>query len=308
MALSRQYFFDKAEPSLKNEFPDIYKRIAAGLVGNGSECFGYDDAFSRDHDWGVDFFLWVPESDRPSIPLLRDWKTKLFDDHPPAYIRTRSEYGAGIGVMTVGDFYKSLIGYPNGPDDIQAWRRVPEDNLAMAVNGSVFIDNSGSFTAIREKLLRCYPEDLRRKKLAAKCMAIAQTGQYNFSRCYIRKDWVTVRTVLSRFNDSVIAAVFLLNKVYRPYYKWAYRKMTELPILGGKIGILLEHIAVTCGMDDAAYESIQKDISEVCALITEELSLQSLASSGDWFLTTQGEEIQSTIRDSFLRALPAQYE
>ncbi len=306
--LSRQYFFDTAEPLLKSDFPSLYQRIAAGLVGNGSECFGYDDEISRDHDWGVDFFLWVPESDRSAVSALFKWKNSLFENHPPEYMRTRSEYGARIGVMTVGEFYTSLIGYPNGPDNIADWRRIPEENLAMAVNGAVFIDNAGDFTATRNKLLLYLPEDLRKKKLAAKCMAIAQTGQYNFSRCYKRKDYVTIKTVLARFTDSVIAAVFLLNKVYRPYYKWAFIKMTELPILGKQVGTEISRIAMTHGIDDTSYSIIENGINSICALIVDELSAQHLATSDDWFLTTQGEEIQNSIHDSFLRSLPAQYE
>ena len=164
LELARNYFRQTAEPRLKNDFPELYTRLAAGLVGNGSECFGYDDEISRDHDWGIDFFLWVPERDRESIPALRAWKEKLFIKYPPEYSRERSAYGATIGVMTVGDFYKSLIGYAEGPDDIQQWRRVPEENLAMAVNGSVFLDNDGCFTAARTKLLKHYPDDIRKKK------------------------------------------------------------------------------------------------------------------------------------------------
>ena len=306
--LSRRYFFDIAEPELQQAFPDLFTRLAAGLVGNGSECFGYDDEISRDHDWGVDFFLWVTESDRQYIPDLRQWKDDLFEKSPPAYLRTRSEYGARIGVMTVGDFYKSLIGNADGPDEIQDWRRIPEENLAMAVNGEIFIDHAGLFTATREKLLRYYPEDLRKKKLAAKCMAIAQTGQYNLSRCYERQDWVTYRNVLVRFSDNVISAVFLLNRFYRPYYKWAYRKMTELSILGKVVGAKLKNIAMSCGLNKASYDALQKEVSDICALLADELRHQKLALSGDWFLTTQGEEIQSSIQDNFLRSLPAQYE
>lgn len=308
MELSRRYFFDCAEPKLRSDFPALFHSIAAGLVGNGSECFGYDDELSRDHDWGVDFFIWLPEKDKNEVATLQQWKSTLFDMYPPEQARTRSVYGARIGVMTVSEFYHSLIGYPEGPGDIQSWRRIPEENLAMATNGNVFLDNAGEFTAIRTTLLRFYPEDLRLKKLAAKCMAIAQTGQYNLSRCFVRRDWVSYKTVTARFTDNVIAAVFLLNRVFKPYYKWAWRRMTELPILGSQIGALLSSISETCGAWDDIFEKNKTDIDKICSLIIKELQRQNLASSNDWFLTTQGEEIQSRIQDNFLRSLPAQYE
>jgi hypothetical protein len=308
MELSRRYFFDVAGPLLQGAYPDLYEHIAAGLVGNGSECFGYDDDISRDHDWGVDFFLWVRENDRSQIPALVEWKKTLFSSNPPEFLRTRSEYGAYVGVMTAGDFYRGLIGYPDGPRENLDWLRIPEENLAMSVNGEVFIDYGAEFSVTRARLLDYYPEDIRRKKLAAKCMALAQTGQYNLSRCHRRKDWVTYRTVLSRFSDSVIAAVFLLNRVYRPYYKWAFRRMLELPVLGRQFGEMLKRIAEEKDTIDLSHDSIQDQINKICDLLIRELHRQQLAASDDWFLTAQGEEIQNSIQDSFLRSLPAQYE
>ena len=305
LELSRNYYFDIAEPRLKEAFPDLFHRLAVGLAGNGSECFGYDDALSQDHDWGADFFIWVPESDGALVAQLAEWKRHLFEDHPPEHVRTRSEYGAHVGVMTVGDFYKSLIGYPEGPDDIPGWRRIPEENLAMATNGAIFVDNHGAFTKIRAKLLQFYPEDLRRKKLAARCMAIAQTGQYNYRRCFLREDWVTLQTVLARFADNVIAAVFLLNKVYRPFYKWAYRKLTELPVLGDTIASLLKELSLSSGTGQIVFETNTRIIDAICRLLITELQRQQLAFSDDEFMTTQGEEIQRSIQDSFLRSLPA---
>ena len=308
MELSRRYFHETAEPRLRAEFPQLYERLAAGLVGNGSECFGYDDALSRDHDWGVDFFLWLEERDRVAIPALQQWKAALFDKVPPPYRRERSEYGAEIGVMTAGDFYRSLIGAPDGPGELLSWLKIPEENLAMATNGSVFLDNAGTFTATREKLLRHYPEDIRRKKLAAKCMAIAQTGQYNLGRCFRRRDWVTYHTVVTRFTDSVIAAVFLLSRVFRPYYKWAFRRMTELEPLGTQLAPLLTTIAEACGTADSVYAQHQRDVEEICALLVRELNRQGLCRSDDSFLATQGEELQRSVQNDFLRSLPAQYE
>jgi hypothetical protein len=308
MELTRRYYIDIAEPQLKKEFPELYAVLAAGLVGNGSECFGYDDEISRDHDWGIDFFIWLPEERRSDVPVLQKWKDTLFMQHPPAYIRERSNYGATLGVMTAGDFYKSLIGYPEGPSTIMDWRRVPEENLAMATNGNVFVDNSGVFTDVRNRLLQFYPEDLRLKKLAARCMAIAQTGQYNVRRCFRRKDFVALRGVLTRFSENVISAVFLINKVYKPYYKWAFRKMTTLPELGAELSPHLTQIALSGIEDQASFTAVTESIDFICRRLRDVMKLKGLASSDDWFLTTQAEELQQKIQDSFLRSLPTQYE
>ncbi|MDR2108798.1 MAG: hypothetical protein LBP28_05005, partial [Coriobacteriales bacterium] len=63
LELSRHYYREVAEPQLKQDFATLYPRLAAGLVGNGSECFGFDDQQSKDHDWGIDFYLWTTEAD-----------------------------------------------------------------------------------------------------------------------------------------------------------------------------------------------------------------------------------------------------
>ena len=308
LELSRNYFIKTAEPNLKNEFPDLYPRLAAGLVGNGSDCFGYDDEFSRDHDWGIDFHIWTTDEDKDAMPALRSWKNELLETNPPAYPRSRSEYGAFIGITTCREFYSSLIGAPDGPRTINEWIRVPEENLAMSVNGEVFFDGAGNFSHTRAYLLKYYPEDIRLKKIAAKCMALAQTGQYNHERVAKRSDPVTLRTVLSRFTDSAIALVFLLNKVYKPYYKWAFRALKDLPVLGSEAAHILFMIAEAGSFDGDSFSKRQQLISELCNLLITELTNQGLSGSDDWFLAPHGEQVMQRIQDGFLRTLPAQYE
>jgi len=307
LELSRAFFEQTALPVLQRDFPEASARVAVGLVGNGSECFGYDDELSRDHDWGVDFFLWIREKDRSAlIAPLSTWKQEILRSVPPELSRRRSSYGGDVGVMTVGDFYNSLIGVPRCPESLAEWRQAPEENFAIAVNGDVFYDPCGEFTAVRKALQGYFPEDLRLKRTAAACMALAQTGQYNFLRMAKREDWVTVLHTRTMFSDEAIALVFLLNRVYRPYYKWAWRRMMELPILGRDVGEELRGLALSSGFEEEALLDQRARMEHVCGLLRAELSRQGLSDSDDWFLAGHGEQVQRRIEDSFLRSLPPQ--
>lgn len=308
LELSRTYWENIAFPELKVAFPTLYPRIAAGLCGNGSECFGYDDTLSTDHDWGVDFFLWVSDADKDLIPALKQWKKDLFKRYPPKNPRARSVHGATVDVMTISEFYYSLIGVPGVPDEILKWRWAPEENYALAVNGEVFWDGSGEFSNIRHGLLKYYPEDLRRKKIAARCMAIAQTGQYNFVRIAKRGDWIAVRFVLAKFAMEAAGLVYHLNRVYRPYYKWTWRRLQELPVLGKETAGMLLAMAEENGLDENSQCVQQERIDTLCGLLANELRNQGLSNCEDWYFNGHGEAVQRTIRNEKLRRLPVQYE
>ena len=45
-------------------------RYAAGRLGSGSDVLGFDDAMSRDHDWGCRLTLLVDEGDRAAVPQV----------------------------------------------------------------------------------------------------------------------------------------------------------------------------------------------------------------------------------------------
>ena len=51
LELAERFYLEHGAPMIKEKFPHLEGIIAAGLVGSGSECFGYDDGISRDHDF-----------------------------------------------------------------------------------------------------------------------------------------------------------------------------------------------------------------------------------------------------------------
>lgn len=308
LALSRVFFLETALPDLREKFPDIAEKAAAGLAGNGSECFGYDDEWSRDHDWGIDFFLWLPESCQWFIPALREWKAEICERIPAEYRKRHSDYGADVGVMTAADFFRSLIGCPGRPKDLQEWLRAPEEQIAMCVNGEVFHEGDGAFSRMQKELRQYYPADIRLKRIAAACMVAAQAGQYNALRMAKRADWVTVQESLSRYVRTVIRLVFLLNKSFRPYYKWAYRGMCELPVLGQEMGALLRELTLVSGFGAEEMAKREALIEEIAGKIIGELRRQGLSDETDGFLLVHGEAVRKRIQSDVLRNLPANYD
>ncbi|MBP5154838.1 MAG: hypothetical protein ILP12_07565 [Lachnospiraceae bacterium] len=60
MELARAYYEAFGREMLHRDFPEIESTVAVGLCGSGSECFGFDDDISRDHDFEPGFCLFLP--------------------------------------------------------------------------------------------------------------------------------------------------------------------------------------------------------------------------------------------------------
>lgn len=71
MELARDYFMQYRRPMLEERFEAYMSRITIGLCGEGSECFGFDDEISRDHDFGPAFCLWTTWRAAMGISLQR---------------------------------------------------------------------------------------------------------------------------------------------------------------------------------------------------------------------------------------------
>ncbi len=234
LELAREYYESFGRDMIHTRFPELEGILAVGLTGSGSECFGFDDDISRDHDFEPGFCIFIPDEDQ--IDERTEFRLQRAYAHlPKEFLGFRRSYlspvgGNRHGVLRMRDFFISKCGSANGELSLRQWLLTPEYALAEAVNGEIFRDDSGIFTGIRNRLAR-YPEEIRLKKLAGRLLTMAQAGQYNYSRCVFREETGAAQLAAHEFVDAAMHVVFLLNGVYMPYYKWSFRAMKELPLL-----------------------------------------------------------------------------
>ncbi len=297
MELSRLYYEKICKPVIEKEAEELTERIAVGLVGEGSECYRYDDEISRDHDFGPSCCFWLTKEDyRTYGEKLRE----ILDSLPKSFMSfpalKTSEWGDGRrGVLNTERFYQKFTGKEKGPETLDEWRMIPETNLSIVTNGSVFSDPLGEFTKIRNRLLEYYPEDIRLDKIAARCMKIAQSGQYNLGRCLKRGEFVAARIAEAEFISESIHMIYLLNKKYMPFYKWMHKDMQFLPILGKEVHNILDKLI------SVQNSKKPETTEEICSLIINEMKRQGISENKSDFLLDHGPDIQKKISDESLR-------
>lgn len=229
--ISRSYFHEYGKPMLEEQFTDILPYLCVGLVGSGSECYGFDDEISRDHDFEPGFCIFIPDEnvlDRRTEFLLERAYAKL----PKEFMGLKRSPvspvgGRRNGVIRISDFYNDKVGTPDGNLDIYSWLKISDSFLFEATNGQVFFDNYGQFSEIRSKIQNM-PQDIRLKKIAGNLLLMAQSGLYNYSRCLSHGETGAAQLAVNEFVQAGMRVVFLLNKKYMPYYKWSFRAMRQL--------------------------------------------------------------------------------
>ena len=111
LKLARE-FYQVCQPILRAELAGIIDTAAVGLVGEGSECFGCDDAHSQDHDFGPAFCLWLPrEVLLAEQPRIEAAFAKLPHEFQGFASRLAPQSRQGrVGPLPIEDFYAFLRG------------------------------------------------------------------------------------------------------------------------------------------------------------------------------------------------------
>lgn len=302
LELSRAFYEEYGKAMLEEQFPQLLPMLAVGLFGSGSECFGYDDEISRDHDFEPAFCLFLPNEDvvdrRTAFQLERAY-AKL----PREFMGLRRSNiapvgGARHGVLRTSEFFSQKIGSVDGVLSLGEWLRVPEYALAECTNGALFFDNYGEVSAIRQRLA-AYPHDVRCKKLAGQLLLMAQAGQYNYPRCLAHGETAAAQLAVNEFVNAALAVIFLLNNRYLPFYKWRFRALQELPVLGDSARVL-EYLLCTPNDEDTAQEK-QQLIEELASQIIAVLQEQQLSEAICGDLEMHAYSVNDRVVDGALR-------
>ena len=302
MELARAFWDAHEDELFAGDLAPYAERAAAGLVGEGSECWGYDDETSRDHDWGPGCCIWLTRDDYEAVgaELARRYAeaaSRPFMGFQPRVPASASAAGR-VGVFRIEAFYVRFL-HEGMPRTLEEWRHADEVQLAAATNGEVFRDGAGRFTEIRERLLAYYPNDLRLHRIANGCLIAAQAGQYNFPRQAARGEDLAALAALARFSDAAQQVVFALERRYRPFYKWSARRMLELGDLGRSVHGHLDAALAMFRSGNAA--AATQAVEHACERITAELLEQGLSTCRDAWLAAQAEQVNAHVEDDALR-------
>lgn len=246
LELCRRYYEEYGRPMIAEKFRAYEAFIAVGLVGKGSDCFGFDDTLSQDHDYGPRFVMWVTKKVYGEIG---EELQEAYDELPKSFMgidRIETFHGKDrCGVMIIEDFYKNLLGSnlvgmldhnsgggasgKESMETIKSWLAVHDYALAAAVNGEVFRDDEGIFTKYRNMLMEYYPKAVWYRKIAQTCALFSQNGQYNLPRMRMRGQVVAAELAKAECAKQAMKLYYLLNRKYAPHDKWLFKGMPENP-------------------------------------------------------------------------------
>ena len=289
---SKAFFDNYGKRMIHTGFSDYEDRIAVGLVGEGSDCFGFDDEISTDHDYEPGFCMWLLQADYEEIgeELQKEYE-KLIKNH-------WDEDGVNLflsnrrGVFPMNDFYNRILGTDLDFEKMAQsetvkevdipFSSIAEYQLATAINGEIFVDNLGCFTTVRKQIEEYYPKQIWRQKLAQCLHDFSQYGQSNYARMMARKDYVTAQICIVKAIEAAMDLTYLLSRTYAPYYKWKRKGLEKLATeqdknsWTAKILALLDEF-VRLPNQEAAWENVAYNAADVnkqdaCVVLLERLA------------------------------------
>ena len=326
LELCRRYYEEYGKPMIAEKFHAYESSIAVGLVGKGSDCFGFDDLQSRDHDFGPRFVMWVTKKVYDQIGVELEEAYEALPDSFMGVDRVETFHGRDrAGVMIIEDFYKNTLGFDligtllqadenldkENLDTIKCWLSVHDYALAAAVNGEVFRDDEGIFTRYRDRLLAYYPKAVWYRKIAQTCALFSQNGQYNLPRMRKRGQLVAAEIAKAECVKQAMKLYYLLNRKYAPHDKWLFKGMPDNPAMvlneegaqNENVSSLVEKISLI-PVDKAHEAELTTAIESLAVIFANELERQNIIGKCDLYLDADTAELTAK-SDALLTAIVA---
>jgi len=220
--LSRQFHADVVAPLLAEAMPRL--GYAAGRLGTGSDVLGFDDAMSRDHDWGCRLTLLVDEPDRDAVPqiigLLERGLPESYRGYPVRFpVSWNPALTHKVEVATVAGFAVSRLGVdPARGLSVLDWLVLTGQSVLEVTAGPLFADRTAQLAHVRTAL-RWYPPDIERYVLAAGWQRLSEEMPM-VGRTADRGDEFGSRLLSARLADDLMWLAFAVSRQWPPYPKW----------------------------------------------------------------------------------------
>ena len=285
LELDREFYESVGKPMLENEYKEYFYDMTIGMLGEGSDCFGFDDAVSMDHDWGPGFYIWLEKD------LYEEIGERLqadYDDLPKVFKgfqRINTEHGRRrVGVCSVDGFCSYYIGkeaygqwQKEGYISSDVLLKIPMYKLAAFCNGAIFHEANKDDTLCK---LRAYFADYYNKSNTIKllCQNLAEFGQnaqYNYPRMLKRGDYAVAMQLLHTGLRKAVTAAYILNRQYVPHDKW---------IMKGTEGF-----------------TVLTDVSELVKKITMEAAKSLVSETSDSMVVDLVEELAGMLLEESIR-------
>ncbi len=271
--IARAYYEEIGKPVLMRDFPEYFERMAIGLCGEGSDCLGFDDVLSMDHDYGPGFCIWLSGDDYAKIGEAVKSAYDALPQEWNGYRRSESAQGSGrTGVMTYEGYFERVLGMDHLPQTEAEWIYVPEYALRAAVSGEVFHDPQGTFSGMLSELKKHYPDLICARKKMQEFVSFEQCGPYNYPRMAQRGDMAAANLLLAEAVEHAAKLLYLSRKTYAPHKKWLLRGLEELATQ--ETVTLLRELAKNLSSDRETVSANIERIRQLMRLLGEEMKEQ----------------------------------
>lgn len=283
--LCREYYSTYGKPMLEEKFGKYLGGITVGLCGEGSDCSGFDDVYSRDHDWGPGFSIFIDED---LYDAIGDKLIKAYEELPDEFrgFRRRDTVHGSLrtGVCLSEDYYERILGRDWQENIIN----VPEEALFTAVSGEIFHSADTKFEYYRNELKNHFPSCIRLAQMAQSAALFSQGAQYNYPRMLKRGDIVAARISLSSGINNAMKLIYESEGMFAPCDKWLYKGLNTLPDVGEEKMLIWKIMGLNTSPDT---EDMLLSIERLALLLAERLYVKGYISNNDSYLDMHTDEL-----------------